>query len=271
MRKLLLASTALVFAGPALGADLPARMPVKAAPIVAAVPYTWTGCYLGGHVGAGWDRTSFSDPGNLNPGVVGPAVVQTIAPLGSSIGVNSRAGILGGVQGGCDYQFANNWVIGIGGDFTWSDLHGLANDPFFVGKNGGPIPLNTQTDRLASVTGRVGYAWDHFLLYGKGGGAWVHDRYSLLNVNCSFLTVCNFSGSTNRTGWTAGVGFEWAFANNWSAMVEYDHYGFGNKGVAVTDPTLPVTMVYNIKQDVDVVKVGINYRFWSPGPVVARY
>jgi outer membrane immunogenic protein len=273
MRRLLLASSALVLAGPAFAADLPARMPVKAPPAVAAVPYTWTGCYLGGHVGAGWDRTSFSDPGTPFPGFlfVPPSIQQTLAPVGASVGVNSRAGVVGGVQAGCDYQFANNWVIGLGGDFAWSDIHGLANDPFFVGKNGGPVPISTRTNEIASLTGRVGYAWDHFLLYGKGGGAWAHDNYSIQNLNCALFTTCNLTGSTDRTGWTAGVGLEWAFADHWSALVEYDHYGFGSKGLAFFDPVNVLTRVYNVKQDVDVVKVGINYRFWSPGPVVARY
>lgn len=258
-------------------------MSVKA-PVVAAVPYSWTGCYVGGHVGAGWDRSSFSDPGYVGlPLLGGPGGTQNIAPLGGSIGVNSQAGALGGVQAGCDYQFANRWVIGLAGDFSWASIQGAANDPFFGGKNGGPMTLTTRTDRLASVTGRVGYAWDHFLLYGKGGAAFAHDRYSVQNMNAlngntcggsllAGFNACNPTGSTDRTGWTVGAGLEWAFANNWSAMVEYDHYGFGNKGVSFTDPNAgPVVAVFNIKQNVDVVKAGINYRFSPSGPVVARY
>ncbi|HLX14689.1 MAG TPA: hypothetical protein VKS24_05725 [Bradyrhizobium sp.] len=49
-------------------------------------------------------------------------------------------------------------MIGISGDFAWAGVNGTANDPFFNGKNGAPIPLNTNTDRIASVTGRVGGA-----------------------------------------------------------------------------------------------------------------
>src|SRR5438876_1787717 len=89
VKTLLLASTALAaFSGSALAADLSARIPVKAPPVIAAVPYSWTSCYIGGHVGAGWDRTIFTDPGNTIPGFFTPFVSQTIAPLGSSIGVN---------------------------------------------------------------------------------------------------------------------------------------------------------------------------------------
>jgi outer membrane immunogenic protein len=278
MKKLLLASSALLFCGPVVAADLPARMSVKA-PVVAAVPYSWTGCYIGGHVGAGWDRTNFADPGN--PDVSAPAItIQNIAPLGSSIGVNGHTAALGGVQTGCDYQFANHWVVGLAGDVSWTDIHGLANDPFFANKNGTLITLTTRTDRIATVAGRVGYAWDHFLLYGKGGAAWAHDQYgvqNLLGLNASFCgtfpATCNPTGNTDRMGWIVGAGFEWVFADNWSAMVEYDHYGFGSKGVGFADPAslVATTATFNVRQNIDVIKVGINYRFWTPEPVVARY
>jgi outer membrane immunogenic protein len=275
MKRLLLASSAIVFAGSASAADLPARMPVKA-PVVAA--YSWTGCYVGGHVGVGWNRTNFSDPG-IGPF---PFPVTTLGPVGvpgTSIGVNGDPGVVGGAQVGCDYQFANNWVIGLAGDFSAADLHGVTNDPFFAGKNGAPATLNSRTEWLATVTGRLGYAWDRVLIYGKGGGAFARDRYSLNN----FVTVggrlcddgvtfvaCNTTASTDRFGWTAGVGVEWAFAPNWSALVEYDHYGFDSKRVSFLLPSRPGAFLLDVRQDIDVVKVGINYRFGS-SLVVARY
>lgn len=272
MKKLLLASSALVFAGSAFAADLPARAPVKA-PFIAAVPYTWTGCYFGGHAGAGWGHTDFSDPGSVPLG--GGPPVQNIADPGSSIGVNGKFAGLGGVQAGCDYQFANNWVIGIAGDYSWSDIHGFGNDPFFAGKNSNiPLTLFSKTDRLATITGRVGHTWDHLLFYGKGGAASARDRYSLQNLDGLSQTdcfsgagpgppiACNPKASATRWGWTAGIGVEWAFANSWSTMIEYDHYGFGSKTVSFTDPNAPgAVALLNVKQSFDVVKVGINYRF----------
>src|SRR5215472_3737247 len=282
MKKLLLLSSAIVAAGPALAADLP----VKAPPMAAPVPYfSWTGCHVGGHIGEGWDRTTYSDPGT----VVTPTFTrQNFAPLGASFSVNSDGAFLGGVQAGCDYQFASQWVIGIGGDFSWTDIHSVANDPFFNGKNGVPIALSARTTELATITGRVGYAWDRLLFYGKGGGAFAHDKYSSNNAgainNSGFgcnngvaggvAVYCAVVGSADRWGWTAGVGLEWAFAPNWSAMVEYDRYGFDTRTIAmnVTNNSTPVVPAnLNVRHDIDTVKVGINYRFWSSGPVVARY
>src|ERR1700690_700065 len=63
MKRLLLTTVsalALISARPGLAADLPTRMPIKAAPAPARV-FSWTGCYLGGHVGWGWGRKTFAD------------------------------------------------------------------------------------------------------------------------------------------------------------------------------------------------------------------
>jgi outer membrane immunogenic protein len=286
MKKFLLLSSAIVAAGPALAADLPAKAPPMAAP----VPYTWTGCHVGGHIGAGWDHTTYSDPGTLAPPFFGgpPVLTQNFAGPGQAFSADGQAAFLGGVQAGCDYQFASHWVIGIGGDVSWTNLGSVTNDPFFGGKNGKPVAFSARTDDIATLTGRVGYAWDKVLFYGKGGGAYAHDRYAVSNSfginNAIFgcdngiaggtFVGCNTAGSADRWGWTAGVGVESAFATNWSAMIEYDHYGFDTRTIQmnVINNSFAITPAnLNVRHDIDTVKVGINYRFWSPGPVVARY
>jgi outer membrane immunogenic protein len=268
MKKLLLASTALVIGGPVFAAD----MPVKAPPVAAPAAYSWSACYVGGHIGAGWSHAEFSDPGFTVPGF---GTLQNFAPAGSTIDVNGHAGALGGVQAGCDYQFASNWVIGLAGDFSWANIRGQDSDPFFAGKNPGPVTLNSKTDELATITGRLGYAWDHTMVYAKGGGAWAHDRDNIQNqfgwgaFSCTGTGAfgfgpCNPSGTDTRLGWTAGVGVEWAFSNHWSALLEYDHYGFGTKSVALFDPNAGpggTTGLANVSESIDAVKVGVNYRF----------
>lgn len=251
MKQFLLAGTALFLSGAASAADLPARMPAKA-PIAASAPVSWTGCYIGAHAGAGWGHSDFS-------GGTGFSVV----PAGDTIGVDSGADFVGGGQVGCDYQFATNWVVGLAGDFSWANINGQTDDPFFGGKNPTiPLTLHSRTDFVASATGRLGYAWDHYLLYAKGGAAWSHNKYDVNNFACFIFTACNSNATETRLGWTAGGGFEWAFAPNWSALVEYDHYGFGTKSYTFVDPNNPTfPAVFDVKQNVDVVKVGLNYRF----------
>jgi outer membrane immunogenic protein len=58
-----------VLAAPAMAADLrPRPMPVKAAPVPVATLYSWTGCYIGAHVGYAWGRKrDIAFDGTLGP------------------------------------------------------------------------------------------------------------------------------------------------------------------------------------------------------------
>src|SRR5258708_29765301 len=51
------AISAMLGIGDASAADLAAR-PFTKAPIYGAPPISWTGCYIGGNIGGGWDRFS---------------------------------------------------------------------------------------------------------------------------------------------------------------------------------------------------------------------
>jgi outer membrane immunogenic protein len=251
MKKLLLASSALAFAGSAFAADLqPApRMAVKA-PVVAAVPFSWTGCYVGAEAGYGWGTKDFTDPFAVN-----------FADVGQVVRTNVGGGLVGG-QVGCNYQPASNWVLGIEGDIAWANITGSTVDPFFNAKN-----MSAKTDALAAVTGRVGYTWDRVMLYGKGGGAWARDRYDIVS---NLLFPLDYQASETRFGWTVGAGVEWAFSGNWSAKLEYDYYDFGNRRNNLVNPVAGVIPA-DIRQRINVVKVGLNYNFWSSPAITARY
>jgi outer membrane immunogenic protein len=253
MNKFLLATVALsaLVAAPAMAADL-ARPVYKAAPPVYV--YSWTGCYIGGNGGGMWVHKDYA----LTSAVVGG--FGGIVGPGLGLGSHDTSSGIGGFQGGCNYQ-VGGWVFGIQGDVDWSNAIGSHVDPF-----GGLTTLRSKTKSLASVTGRVGYAWDRFLGYVKGGGAWEWDDYSW------FLTgvpaVPPVTGSETRGGWTVGVGGEYAFTDWLSAFVEYDYYGFGTRTVGLNSAA--VTANFDIKDSKSVVKAGLNFKF-SANPVVAKY
>ena len=187
----------------------------------------------------------------------------------SSFSTNNSGSFVGGGQVGCDYQFASNWVVGLAGDFSWAGIDGQANDPFFDGKNPSqPLTVRSRTDFFGSVTGRVGYSYNTSLFYAKGGVAWSHNKYNVNNYDCGLIFVaCYGSASDTQTGWTLGAGYEWAFAPKWSVLVEYNHFGFASKTVAVTDSSQPFPARprdITVKTSFDVVKVGLNYRFGGP-------
>ena len=92
------------------------------------------------------------------------------------------SGYMLGGQIGCDYQFAPNWVVGIEGAAAGGNIGGSTAIRAASVIPGDTATFKETTDFLTSVTGRVGYAWDRWLLYGKGGAAWAGDRYSAFDA-----------------------------------------------------------------------------------------
>ena len=70
------------------------------------------------------------------------------------------------------------------------------------------------------------------------------------------------TGSTGLTawGWTIGGGIEYALTSNWTVVLEYV------PGTTVPFPAVSVINAQDIsvRQWIDVVKLGVNYKFdWS--------
>jgi outer membrane immunogenic protein len=253
MRKFLVVAAALVaLASPAMSADM---RPVHKAPPPPPAYFGWTGCYVGGHVGGLWARKEWSDASiSFVPG-------QPNASFGQSLGGHDADGWLGGAQAGCDYQLAGRFVIGIQGDYAWTDAKGSNVNlvaPF--------VTDHSRIKSLGTVTGRIGYAWERFLGYVKGGGAWERDEYAITTA-----TSVDPAAET-RSGWTIGVGGEYAFTNFLSGFAEYNYYDFGSRDLTFTTTPLG-SFVANIKETKSVARAGLNVRFggWGTPPVAAKY
>ncbi len=230
-------------------ADLAVKAPVyyKAAPPI----FSWTGCYVGADVGGAWSRQSASISSvNENQGAV-------------SSGINGSSAI-GGPYAGCNYQFAASWVVGIEGDYSWASLGGTATGPNLFA-NGTPVGVGgitwtDKTDWVASLRGRLGYAYvPNVLVYGTGGAAWTRTSYTGLDVG-SGGSVATALDNT-RTGWVAGAGVDWApWSNNWILRVEYLHYQFG--GASSTTAFGPGTVTFGWGDlKIDTVRAGLSYKF----------
>lgn len=229
----------------ALAADLPPRAPYIAVPPVPQ--FSWSGCYVGGNIGYGQARRNWN------------ATVTTPSTFFTSQGTNA-GGFVGGGQLGCDYQMGN-WVFGIEGMFDGSTINKTS------GVNA--IPGATLTDKVGSfetATGRIGWAIDRSLFYVKGGAAWEQTSGT---INGAALGLATETHSATNGGWVLGGGIEYAFAPQWSAKVEYDYMGFGNRTVGYPITTAGTVQFTN--QSLQTILVGLNYRFNGSAAAGARY
>ena len=241
MRKFLL-GTALLMAlvSPAIAADM--RTPVYKVPPPVIPAWSWTGCYVGGHAGGLWAKQK-------------EWIVRTPGGdfFGQSLGGHDADSWVGGVQAGCDYQFAGGFVIGIQGDYAWTDAEGSHDSARELG-----VAYHSRVRSLATATGRIGYAWDRLLGYVKGGGAWERDDYWATTI----VVGTAYAARETRSGWTIGVGGEYAFTTFLSGFVEYNYYDFGTGEIGFTPQLAGLRPAFvDIKETKSVVRAGLNFRF----------
>jgi len=244
---LLAVAASLGFVQAASAADMPAKMPVKAAPIVAA-PYNWTGLYVGVQGGYGWGR---SDETFL--------LAPNTAASNFSQAYDTNGGVAGGVLG---YNWQRGMLVfGAEGDISWSGIKGTSA----IINVGPPNLADTYDTSLVwygSARGKLGIAQDRWLAYITGGlafGELKHNYNPGLNVpNCGSVgATC--SNNVTRAGWTLGAGLEYALMNNWSVKVEYNYIDLGSSAIQYS--AAPAANRSTWKDTFSVAKIGINYLF----------
>lgn len=217
--------------------------------------YDWTGFRVGALFGADWGYSNWSIAG---------------------IGTNTTphfAGVLPGGLIGYDYQFGK-WVVGAGGDMSWSSARGGAPCPF-----SSFVTCQNKSDWFATVTGRVGYAFwgDRVLTYGKAGLALTDFkvRYACATgaAPAPGVTGCpGASASKTSAGWIVGGGTELALSDNWSVRAESSYFDLGtdNYSPVLGGTALPVAVHHNGY----LATIGVAYRFGAPpapAPVISKY
>ncbi len=205
--------------GPAAAADFPRYQPPPPAYSPAYGPgYYWTGFYLGINGGGGWGTSQWDGVGNFD----------------------LSGGVIGGTVG-YNWQ-VNQFVLGAEGDVDWSGIKGTTTVLC-------PTGCETRNKWLATVRGRLGYAFDRFLPYVTGGLA-VGD----IAASVPILP----GGSITNAGWTAGVGLEVGVVSNVSVKAEYLYVDLGNFNCGLNCGLAPGG---NVSFDTSLLRGGLNVRF----------
>jgi outer membrane immunogenic protein len=214
----------------------------------------WTGFYIGAHIGyAGGDLT-WKDTDVAGIGGEDQAGPTTLVD-------HSQSGFIAGGQLGGNYQW--RWlVLGAEGSFSYSDVRAHTVKDI----DDEPNIFDTRNEWLGTIAGRVGFAWNRFLLYAKGGVAFANLRYSWLHVE-EFDPVDTFKTDEWRTGALVGGGIEYAINCNWSAKIEYNHLFLGTDNIDGTriDGGVPEHETFQVDLNQDSLQAGLNYKFLSFG------
>ena len=245
MYKLMLAATAVAFALiPAVSHAADLRPVVQPAPAIYLPPQpTWNGWYVGGNLGVGWfaERENSDFPQAFFPGLV-------------AAGTSTKAGVVGGVQGGYNWQWSPNWVVGVEGDFDATSMKASAA----ASTNFASFSASSDVEWLASLRGRVGYLWwPNLMLYGTAGVAFadIRDRATFNSALLSAAVESNKS----RSGFVVGAGAEYAWSPQWTVRAEYLFYEFNGR-----TETLGTIVPVNVHWDnigINVIRLGANYKF----------
>jgi outer membrane immunogenic protein len=205
--------------------------------------YDWTGIYFGGDGGYGWTTPK---------GTLLDAMGTPLAP--HSYRVN---GPVAGIFLGGNYQI-NKIVLGVEGDWQWSNVMGnnqiLAPLGAVGAFPGGPFTISMTVKDYAAVRGRVGLALDRFLVFGTGGWAWGNPltSYALTNGGPFF----NNGGSS--TGWTAGLGVDYAFTDSVFGRIEYRYTNLETSGFVSAATN---TAAASDRLPISDLRAGIAYKF----------
>ena len=245
--------------------------------VSASVPYTsttydWTGWYIGAHAGALRGSTTWTST-PLGPGGL-PLNGAFDLPLNFNFMAGTGSYVLG-LQGGYNYVLPSRVMLGIEGDVSVpnSDVvvpYSVKGNQSAASSSIGQVTYGESVIHYGSIRGRVGYAFDHFLLYGTGGFAWTYDQVTRSQDASPPAGSLAPAGTLEskllwRLGWVAGVGVEIPITGNWSAKAEFLETGFGRKG------TFFPASADGFQSDLAMqsVRVGLNYKIGDTNPIPA--
>jgi outer membrane immunogenic protein len=233
----LMSSVFALTGGPAQAADLGGKQVYAPPPAVydeGPRPYSWSGFYLGVNGGYGWGNSDWTFPGTADT----LAFKETGAMAGGQVGLN--------------WQFAKSMVAGVEGTVDWANLGGKATCP------AGDSTCKTQFNATADISGRLGFAFNRFMIYGKGGVAFADMKH--LNTSLVDTSMSVSSGYDVKTGYLVGGGLEYAITDHISWKLEYNYSNFGSSNYTLNNAAGGASPITE-DQSISAVKAGLNFKF----------
>ncbi len=252
------AALTVAVSGAALAADLPTRVAPPAPYIVPVPVFTWTGPYFGINAGGAFgNKEKFTGPAG-----------------GTLVGGNiSDNGFSAGGQIGYNYQFSGfgggGIVVGLETDAMYMDTDKSVN----AANPAGTTSFRSGLDYLGTIRGRVGYAFNQFLVYGTGGFAYGDVNSRLVNFGPGGTSVISAGKSSGfNTGYVYGGGVEYAlptasflnFFHSSAVTIKAEYLRYSLDSSNLTDSgagTVVLPTGIKVKNDGNLARIGLDYKF----------
>jgi high affinity Mn2+ porin len=229
----------VAFGALATGETGAADVPMMPATVAPSLTYDWAGFYVGGHMAysRGRSRSTLLDP---DP----------------SDSTNLFGSLYGGAQVGYNVVLPSRLVLGVEGDVTFANFL-ENNDSIAMRPTSAQTTINDRIDYIATLRGRVGYAFDRWLIYATAGLAWSQARAT----ETPGVVLDEDKVLAIRSGIALGAGSEIAIAPDWSVQLEYLYDRFG--GISALFPS---GNGYQSSFDIHTLRVGLNHQLqWLDG------
>jgi outer membrane immunogenic protein len=212
----------------------------------------WTGFYIGATGGGVFGDSDATDIDDYN--------VVFGADRSWSY---DASGFTGGIQIGYNHQW--KWlVLGIEGDLGYLGLDGAGRQP---GSPGDDTFGKTDSDVYTTFRGKVGVAFNCFMLYFTGGGIGINTEFSVIDdddIPPAGTALGHGGVNEFQWGYTLGGGGEYAFNRHWSVKMEYLFFSLERERFAfngVSQIGTPFVTNFDTQTDGHILRGGLNYRF----------
>jgi high affinity Mn2+ porin len=219
----------------------------------------WSGFYLGAHSGYAAGRSDWTATG-----AAGPPLSDSLNLFNGFDAFKGTGSYFSGLQAGYSHTFPSRLVLGVEADISFPNS--IAGSQTIASPSIGQASYAETVELSGTLRGRLGYAADHWLVYGTAGFAWSYDTFTRTQLAGTPLGGTAVPDTVEdsrkvRIGWAAGAGVDVPVTPNWTARLEYLFSGFGSHGVAFPAGA----QRFDTDLALHALRLGLNYKLGGDG------
>ena len=213
--------------------------------------YDWAGAYVGAELGYATGASNWSAAGAGGP------LSGSFDMFREFDAFEGTGSYFEGLEAGYNHVLPSHLVLGVEGDLSFpSDISG---SQAVSSVSAGQASYSDSVLMSGTARGRIGYAFNNWLLYGTAGLAFSRDQIDRTQINGTAGKAVAGDVDTElltRWGITVGAGVAVGLTPRLSAKLEYRFYDFPSGGVFFT----PASQHYDSDLMLNTLELGLNYK-----------